>query len=92
MLHSREPSLAHQQGIHVAKNVTLAGLTRSQFRLYTVSDFSQLCVGSRMITLWGEDISPRVEFPAAKAGRFGFALAPRGHTRDDDSIERQGRH
>jgi hypothetical protein len=76
----------------VASNVTHAGLTRSQFRLYTVNDFSRLCVGSQMITLWGADISPGIGFPAAKAGRFGFVLAPRDTTQDDDSTDRQGHH
>ena len=62
----------------VASNVTLDGLTRGLFRLYTVTDFSQMCFGSQMTTLWGADISPRIEFPAAKAGRFGFALLQGG--------------
>jgi hypothetical protein len=62
----------------VASNVTLAGLTRSQFRLYTVTDFSRLCFWSQAITLWGADISPGTDFPAAKAGRFSFALLKDG--------------
>jgi hypothetical protein len=62
----------------VASDVTLADLTQSQFWLYTFADFSQLCFGSQMITLWGADISPRTGFPAAKAGCFGFALLQAG--------------
>jgi hypothetical protein len=58
----------------VAPDVTLHGLTRSQYRLYTVKDFGRLCVESQMIALWGADISPGVEIPATRAGRFDFVL------------------
>jgi hypothetical protein len=36
--------------------------------MYTVNDVNQLCFGSQMITLWGADISPGTDFPAADAG------------------------
>jgi hypothetical protein len=46
--------------------------------MYTVNDVNQLCFWSRMITLWGADISPGTDFPAAEAGRFGFAFRKDG--------------
>ena len=70
MTHSSLASL----GMFVAWNVTLTGLTRTHSWLYTVNDFSQLCFGSQMTTLWGAEISLGIEFPAAKAGRLRFAL------------------
>ena len=69
----------------VAPSVTLDGLTRGRFRLYTVTDSSQLCLGSEMIALWGADISPANEFPAARTGCFGLGPPREAQDTDDDS-------
>ena len=73
MLHNRDFIPLVCLGMFVASNVTLTGLTRTHSWLYTVTDFSQLCFGSQMISLWGAETSPGTELPAAGAGRIGFA-------------------